>query len=197
MKKVWMRISLHALIIGGLIAFFYGLVLAPQKRMVEGFNKKISGKIVEIEESLGVLDEITGEGGEVAVLRAEVMELKSRFITWDLLGEVAMDLVDWARKAGLEPVRVIPPIQGVEAGTEIVFRNGVRIVEMPIVIEMEGQFLAYGEFLESLTEFPHYIMPGGVWLRSAGPGKPKLRIGSEFFIYIIEEGTGDEVRKGS
>lgn len=196
MKKAFIRISLHVLVLGGLIAVFHGLVLAPQRKFVEGFHRKVSGEIEAIEGSLEVLSEIAGEGTEIPMLREEVRDLRSRFVTWETLGPVAMELARWARKAGFELVRIIPPIHGVDEGASIFTQAGISIVELPIVIEMEGRFLSYGQFLESLDGFPYHILPGSVSIRSSGRGKPRLSIAAEFFVYMIEGGTGDEDREG-
>ena len=197
MKSAWFRISLHIFVLGGLTVFLYGFVLAPQKKAVNGFNMKVRAQVQEIEESLSVLEEIVGEGGEVAHLREEVRQLRSHFIAGDNLPAFTMQLVEWARQAGFEPTRFIPPIDGEGKGQEIASRNGISIVELPVILETEGSFLAYGRFLESLREFPYYITPGRVWMESRAEGTLPLTIGTEFFVFVIEERDANGVRHGS
>ncbi|MFQ6102866.1 MAG: hypothetical protein ACE5OP_01070 [Candidatus Glassbacteria bacterium] len=191
MKALWRSILIHALFLGLLLGFFYVFQLAAQREEVDKFNRQVEDKVQGIEESIKVLEEISGGDGTMSRLREEIEMLKGRFVPYELLEEVSWELADLAKEAGLNPTRIIPPMgregEEVERDTE----SGLIMEKLPIVIEMNGEFLKYGQFLQTLEHFPYHVVVKELVISSEEPDGLHLSIKTEFSVFSISEDTID------
>jgi len=193
MKVFWVKTISHVLILIGMLVFFYGFLLAPQREYVCELNSKIQDRIDDMEMSLGSLLHLEDESIFLDRLREDVETRKKRFIHRGGVVEAGWELISWIRDAGFKPVRLIPPIDREEREIKVGSGGNVRIVEVPIMIELEGSYLECGRFLESLNRYPFHVVPGRISMSSIKPGNRLLNIKIEFFVYVIDEVFPDGV----
>jgi len=191
--ELWKNIFIHTLTLGGILGLFFWFLLMPQKEILAELNQDVKTKVEEIEEGLSALEEISRGGGKLSQLNEEVDIMMKRFIQRDRVEEVGMELADWAGDAGFELIRVVPPLKKHGEMVEVVSGSGIRILELPLILEMRGDYLGYGRLLQSIDRFPFEIIPGRLNMSSEKPGTTRVFIESEFKVYVLEEVTNHGV----
>jgi len=186
MNAILKYVFLHTLFLGGMLALFYWFLLMPQKELLTGLNQDVKKKVVEIEEGLSGLESIDGGNEKFSRLQEEVASLRMRFVSWGSVEEIGLELAKWAGGAGFELVRVIPPLQREGVEVEIYSDSEIRIVELPLVLEIRGDYQRFGQLLQSREGFPFHITPGRMTMSSDEPGKARVTIVTELKIYVIE-----------
>jgi|GEM_PF-5969367 len=194
MKIFWIKIISHVLFLAGMLAFFYGFLLAPQREYVYELNRKIHDRVGEMEANLDPLYHIEEESIFLDRLKEDIETRRKRFVAQNRIIEAGWELTSWIREAGFRPIRLIPPIGDREGKEMEVSSSGnLRILEFPLIIEMEGSYLECGRFLESLQQYPFHVVPGRISMASSRPGNSLLDIKLELYIYVLEEVPTDEV----
>jgi hypothetical protein len=192
MKDIWKHIFLHTVLLGSTLALFYLFLLQPQHEILARMNRDVNVKVTEIEEGLSALEVIGGMRDEDMLLQGEVDVLEKKFVPRDSLEKIGLELAEWADRAGFEVIRIVPPIAMEEETVEIASESGVRIVEMPLTLEMRGDYLRYGKLMQSLDGFQFHIKPGKVSIVSEDPGRSRVDIKTVFKVYVVEKDSDHE-----
>lgn len=195
MKRFYVNLAAHIVVLTGILVVFYIFVFSPQRKRLNSFDRMVEDKVLEIEESLDALGEITGESSELSSLRQRVEVAGGKFVPYELVGEAALELANWARRQGFDPIRVVPPVEWNSEEKVIKSSSSMDILEIPVVIEMRGTYLAYGRFLETLGDFPYHAVAAQMSITSTEPGKGSIVCSTEIRIYALRKhATGGEDR---
>jgi len=192
MKDIWKTLSLHALLLGSILVLFYLFLFQPQNEILAKMNRDVKIKVGEIEEGLSGLEEVGGEREDYTLLREDVDVLGKKFVSRDRVEEIGLELADWAGRAGFEVIRIIPPIAREEEAVEISSEPGIRILEMPLALEVRGDYLRYGRLLQSLDRFPFHVTLGRVSITSEEPGRSRVSIKTVLKVYVVVEDPAHE-----
>lgn len=172
------KIIYIALIIIAFLLLFWIFVYAPQSRKFISINRQLSGAEAEIAQITRV-----AEGKE---LSEAIRDLQSRLKKIEINlpskdGDVINNLSGLARKLKIS-------IKNLDPQDSILLENkvpGYNIEELPVSMQLAGEFKAIGEYLDTLrNDFPVLIQVKQLNIRGKGEGQADLDINLKLSAYL-------------
>lgn len=174
------KIILAGMSLALIIALWYFLFYASETARIEEINREIAQTEQQMREAKSSANNLGDLQAEVDSLEAELASMQRRILPKTELLQITEELQGKAAQFGLTISTISvdkSKLFGVEEG-------GSGFLWVPIEIGIEGEFFAFGKFLDTFPNFPFIIMPGEIKMTTDDTLYPKLSIFLVAYAYV-------------
>ncbi len=175
-QKVFLVLFL-ILVVGGV--GWYVFLYQPISLQAENLKLEYQNLSEKLEKAQNARLNLKKIAEQLELSRQQLREVQNRFITQEDLSRVADDLKRLAQKHGIELKDFTPLLKAYFNRS----KEG-KISPLPIVLLVEGRYLAVGRYLEDWENFDYYLVPKQISIEKMNPESNQLTVTIFCDLYI-------------